>query len=270
MKKPLARYSKMKQLIRLGPAGSDGNTLKGIQHAKDIGLHALEIEFTHGVNMSNELAKEAGNLAEKLGIKLSIHAPYFINLASEDKEKIENSKKRLLLCCERAHYLKARYVIFHAGYYGKRDKEEAYQIMKESLKDLIRRNTHKEVSLICETSGKTGSFGNLDELLRLRKEIGVDICVDFGHVYAIQQGKIDYSEVLSHFKGKHLHSHFTGIEYGEKGERRHINMSKPDFKELAEELIKNKQDITIISESPITWEDSLKQKEILEKIGYHF
>ena len=255
----------MKFQIRLGPAGSDGNTMKGIQHAKEIGLHALEIEFTHGVNMSNELAKEAGELAEKLGIKLSIHAPYFINMASEDKDKIENSKKRLLLCCEKAFHLKAKHVVFHAGYYGKRGKEEVYQIMKEEINDLMKRNNYKEVKLSCETAGKMGSFGNLNELLRLREEIGIDICVDFGHVYAIQQGHIDYSEVLKHFKGKHLHAHFTGIEYGEKGEKNHIPTGKDNWKELLSHLPKDKE-IRIINESPTMVEDAVEGFKIWEKM----
>lgn len=256
--------------IKLGPAGSGGSTIDGINHVRKTGLQAMEVEFTYGVKMKNELAKEAGILAKELGIGLSVHAPYWVNLASKEEKKIEDSKKRILESCERAHYLGAKYVIFHPGFYEKRDAETVYDIIRESLKDIIKRNKYKEVKITCETTGKMGAFGTLNELLRLKKEIGIEICVDFAHVYARQHGKIDYAEVLSHFKNQHLHSHFSGIEYGEKGEIRHVNMSKPDFTELARELLKQKQDITIICESPITWKDSLKQKAILEKLGYKF
>lgn len=256
--------------IKLGPAGSGGNTLEGIKHVKEIGLDAMEVEFTYGVRMSNELAKEAGKLAKELNISLSVHAPYWINLASKDKKKIEESKKRILNSCERAHHLGVKYVVFHQGFYQKRDPKAVYNIIRESLKDLIKRNKYKEVKITCETTGKTGAFGTLQELLRLKKEIGIEICVDFAHIYARQHGKINYGEILRHFKGKHLQAHFSGIEYTEKGEKRHLNMSKPDFTALAKEILKQKQDITIICESPITWKDSLKQKKIFEKLGYKF
>ncbi len=257
-------------IIRLGPAGSSGDTLQGIKNVHKLKLNSMEVEFTYGVRMSNELAKIAGELAEELKIELSVHAPYWINLASKDKNKLEQSKKRILLSCERAHYLKAKYVVIHPGYYQERDKSEVYKIIRESLKDLIIRNKYKEVKITCETTGKEGAFGTLDELLMLKNELGIEICVDFAHIYSRQHGNIDYSEVLSHFKGQHLHSHFSGIEYTGKGEKRHVNMSKPDFRGLAEEIIKQKIDITIISESPVTWEDSLRQKEIFEKLGHKF
>ena len=260
----------MKAEIKLGPAGSGGSNLDGIRHVKKIGLQAMEVEFTYGVKMSLELAKQVGELAKKLNIQLSVHAPYWINLASQDSKKLEESKKRILDSCEKAHYLGAKYVVFHPGFYEKRDPEIIYKIIKESLQDIVKRNKYQDVKLACETTGKTGAFGTLQELLKLKKEIDIEICVDFAHIYARQKGKIDYAEVLKNFKGEHLHSHFSGIAYTEKGEKNHLIMGKPDFSELAKEILKQKQDITIICESPVTWQDSLKQKEILEKLGYNF
>lgn len=260
----------MSSKIMLGPAGSNGNTLEGVEHVKKIGLQAMEVEFTYGVKMSNELAKKIGESAKKLDIKLSVHAPYWINLSSQDSKKREQSKKRILMSVERAHFLNAKYVVFHPGYYEKRNPEQVYNIIADEIKDLIKRNKYKEVKLTCETTGKQGAFGTLNELLRLKKETGIEICVDFAHIYARNNGKIDYDEIFRHFKHEHMHAHFSGIEYSAKGEKRHINMSKPDFKELAKEILKHNQDITIICESPVTWRDSLKQKEILEKLGYKF
>ena len=109
--------------IFLGPAGipisAKGGTKEGIKKVKELGLHAMEVEFTHGVNMKNELAREVSQVREETGIKLSVHAPYFINLASQDPEKIKASKQRILQSCERAHYMGASPVVFHPGYYGK-------------------------------------------------------------------------------------------------------------------------------------------------------
>ncbi|MFH1337327.1 MAG: endonuclease IV, partial [Nanoarchaeota archaeon] len=66
--------------------------------------------------------------------------------------------------------------------------------------------------------------------------------------------------------------HFSGINYTMKGERNHLNISenKPPFEPLAKELIKKKINATIISESPITWRDSIKMRKIFENLGYKF
>jgi deoxyribonuclease-4 len=123
--------------ILFGPAGSAGlGNEEGVKHTKELGLEAMEVEFTYGVRMSNSDAKKVGEIAKKLGIKLSVHAPYYINLASKEKAKIEASKKRILQSCERAHYLNASPVVFHAGFYQGREKEEVYNLIKKEIIDL--------------------------------------------------------------------------------------------------------------------------------------
>lgn len=256
-------------MIRLGPAGSPvKSTLDGLGYIKKIGLNAMEVEFTYGVRMKNELAKKIGELAEKLDISLSVHAPYYINLASSEKQKLEASKKRILDSCERAHYLKANHVVFHAGFYGKISDKECYEIIKKEIiemQDIIKENKWK-TKLAPETTGKKSQFGSLNEILRLRDEIKCSICVDFAHLHA-RNGSINYAFIFDQLaKLKHIHSHFSGIEFSDKGERRHLIMGRADFLPLAKEILKRKKDITIISESPVTWEDSLKMREILQEL----
>jgi deoxyribonuclease-4 len=256
-------------MILLGPAGSpEKSTLEGVSKVKELGLDAMEVEFVRGVRMSNELAKKIGELAKRLKVKLSVHAPYYINLCSEEKEKRKASKKRILKSAERAHYLGATHVVFHAGYYGKYDTKKVYDIIKKSIIDMnkiINKNKWK-TRLAPETTGKRSQFGGLDELMRLRKQTKCSICVDFAHLLA-RNGSIDYKKVFDKLKGiKHIHSHFSGINYGEKGEINHEIMKEKDIEALLKEILKRKINITIISESPITWQDSLKMKRILERL----
>jgi deoxyribonuclease-4 len=259
-----------KNKIKLSPAGNcAGGILESLKRLKELGLDGQEIEFTYGVKMSNALAKQAGELAKKLGLKLSVHAPYYVNLCSEEKAKIEASKKRILMSCERAHYLGASPVVFHAGFYGKRDAEETYQCIKQGMVDLQQKIKKKnwKVKLAPETTGKKSQFGSVDELLRLKKEIGTDICIDFAHLKARNNGKIDYGELFKKLKHvKHLHCHFSGIEFTAKGERRHLVMKDSEINELLKALLKYNVDCMIISESPVTYQDSLKMKRILEKL----
>ncbi len=256
--------------IRIGPAGSSGlGNLEGVKHCKELGLTAMEVEFTHGVNMQNALAKQVGELAKKLDIRLSIHAPYFINLASEEKAKIEASKKRILDSCERGHYLGAKYIIFHAAYYGKKTKEQTYKEVTEAILEMQKTiNKNKwNVILAPETTGKGSQFGDVDELLKLAKETKCHLCIDFAHIYARQGGKIDYPEVFDKLKHiTHIQAHFSGINYGPKGEKNHAMTTEAFAKPLMQEIIKRKIDITMIDECPQPYEGAMILKKLLEKL----
>ncbi len=256
-------------MIRLGPAGIGGSVeaAKNLEEYQRLGLKAAEIEFTYGVYIkSNKVAEEIGAAAKKFGVLLSVHAPYYINLASYDKKKIEASKKRILSCCERGDALGAKYVVFHAAYYGKRSEEETYELVKKAILDIQKVIKAKKwkIKLAPEVSGKKSQFGNLDELLKLKKETGCHLCIDFAHLYARQAGKIDYDKVFKKLKGVgHVHAHFSGIEYTYKGEKRHVLTPLKRLKELLKYVKKYKVDITIINESPDPIKDSVKGLKLL-------
>lgn len=257
-------------MIKIGPAGTSGlGYFEGLKTADKLGLSAMECEFTYGVRMSNSDAKEIGNLAKKLNVSLSVHAPYYINLASLEKQKVKASKIRILQSCERAHYLNAEYVVFHAAFYGKKEKEEIYSIVKDEITGLnktIKKNRWN-VLLAPETTGKGSQFGDLDELLRLSRETGCFLCVDFAHLRARYNGLIDYDSIFDKLKSiSHIHSHFSGVEWTTKGERRHLITDKKDLLPLLKQVIKRKKDITIINESPDPIGDSVKTLRILQEI----
>ena len=265
------------QKILLGPAGTPGkDTLDGLETTRKLGLQAMEVQFSHGIAMGLPLAKKIGEENKKYNVSLSIHAPYFINLASEDTKKIEASKKRILDSCERGHILGAKKIVFHAGYYGNRSKEETYEMVKESMLEMQKTIKEKKwnVALAPETSGKHSAFGTLEEIISLAKETKCSFCTDIAHLYAKGMGKIDYDKVfkeIKKIKEENYHFHFSNIKYSEKGELSHLVLDgKPDFIDFANEIIGKKTNCTIISESPITWEDSLKMKNIFEKQGYKF
>lgn len=257
-------------MIKIGPAGTDGlGYIKAIPKAAALGFGILECPFTHGVNVSNEMAKEIGAVRAAAKIDLSIHAPYFINLVSEEKAKIIASKKRILDTCERAHHMGAKYVVFHAGFYGKMDHKKVYSGIAAEIKDMM--NTIKKnkwsVELAPETTGKGSQFGDLAELLALVKDTGCHLTVDFAHLIARYNGREEHGKILDELKKnkiKHIHAHFSGIEFTPKGERRHIPLTKEFFMPLATELVKRKTDISIICEAPDPFADAMMMKQIIE------
>ena len=277
-------------MIYLGPAGvpissKDHSTLDGLRRVAELELNSMEVEFVRGVSMKNEMADEVGKFAKELGILLSVHCPYFINLCSTDMQKLEASKKRILDSVERAYHMGARIAVFHPGYYGSLTPKAAFEAVERACADMLDRMKSmgiKGVALGHETTGKISAFGTLDELVRLCKQIrGCEPVVDFAHLFARAAGKIDYVEVFDKLKSlklKHLHSHFTSMEWtpakvpGYGNERRHIpiKFNKPPFEPLAKEILKRKLNITLISESPVLELDSLEMKRVFEKLGYRF
>jgi deoxyribonuclease-4 len=173
--------------------------------------------------------------------------------------------------------MEAKIVVFHPGYYMQQDKKQVLNLIKDACDDLVKEMNNKNiknVNLALETSGKINSFGTINEIIYICKHNKRCVpCIDFAHLYAYNKGVIDYSDVFDEFKVlnlEHYHCHFSGIEFSDSGERNHVSMSKPDFNGLAREILKRKLNITIISESPITYLDSLKQKKILIDLGYRF
>jgi len=260
--------------IFLGPAGtptiSKDGTLEAISDIVKLGLNAMEVQFTYGVRMSRPLAKQV-NEAAKGKVLLSVHAPYYINLCTEDRKKLEASKKRILESMDRAITMGAQVVNFHPGFYGKLIEEEAFERVKEVCEELAT----KEAMLGLETTGKHTAFGTLEETVKLCKQVKYCIpVIDFAHIFARNYGKIDYGKIfdaINPLKLKHIHCHFSNIEFTEKGERRHLVLDdQPPFEPLAKEILKRKLNITIISESPVLEQDSLQMKKIFEKFGYNF
>jgi deoxyribonuclease-4 len=276
--------------VYLGPAGiptvsKGGGTIEGIKTVAELGLNALEVEFVRGVKMGSEVAKECGKAAEELGIKLSVHAPYFINLSSIDEKIVEASKKRIFDSVERAGEMNARIVVFHPGYYSGLPVEKVFELVKKACEDLIDKMKDqgiKNVLLGLETTGKVSQFGTLDELVRFCKEVkGCVPAVDPAHIFARQAGRINYEEIFDKLKQlrlEHIHMHFSSVKWrpvkatgsGNEWHHMEIKNNQPPFEPLAKEILKRKLDITIISESPVLEQDSLKMKEVFEKLGYRF
>jgi deoxyribonuclease-4 len=270
--------------IFLGPAGiplktEKRETIEGIKTVHSIGLNAMEIEFVRGVYMKKEIAKEVGRVAEELGIRLSIHAPYFINLSSEKKETIAASRKRIFNSAEIGELIGADAIAIHSAYYGKLSPEKTFEIVKEQflkILDEMKNSGIKNVKLGIETMAKNVQFGTLDEVLKMHKEVKQIIpYIDWAHLFIRNGGTINFAEVLEKLENsgiKHINSHFEGVAKNKNGVYVDVHepMKNPSFEPLAREILKRKINITIISESPVLEEDSLKMKSAFEKLGYKF
>lgn len=276
--------------IYLGSAGiptvaKDRSTLGGIKCIAELGLNALEVQFVRRVGMSSSVAKQVGKVAKELGVKLSVHAPYAINLCAREALKVEASKRRILEAAKRAAAMEAEVVVFHPGYYGSLSVQQAFQLVCKACSELCKSTNKLGVKLGLETMGKVSQFGELEEILKICQVVeGCVPVVDWAHLNCRSAGSLrtqaDYAKVfdtLKPLKLKHLHTHYTCAEYslakmGKGNERYHLELkaNKPPFKPLAQEILKRKFNITLISESPVLEQDSLVMKHVFTELGYKF
>lgn len=268
---------------RFGAGGnSDGFYAAGYKSSLDaceylfgMGLTAYEYEATHGVRLSDAFCVSMAKSAKLFDIALSIHAPYYINLASPDSAIREKSVMHLLKALRAADKMGAERVVFHPGTVGEQNREQALESAAELLEQVVNLAEHegllRQIYLCPETMGKPGQLGTLGEVLRL-----CEICnmvrptVDFAHIHALGGGSLkerrDFERILHKIARKlgedavnNLHIHFSPIEYTKGGEKRHRILAEkqfgPDFGYLAEILAEQGWCPTIICESAGTQDE---------------
>ena len=243
------------------------------------GLDAYEYEAGKGVHAGEDTLMQIGQKAVEHGIKMSLHAPYFISLSSVEPEKRDNSIGYIEKSLWAAELLGADTIVIHSGSAGKISREEAMRLSCDTLAHLMERVGDTHIRLGIETMGKRNQLGTLDEVIeQCRVDPHFHPVVDFGHLNARECGgsfpdRDSYRRVfhtiaerLGDEYATHLHCHFSRIEYTSAGEKRHVTFSDtnwgPDFEPLMEAIIRDSLCPRIICESDGTMaEDALAMKQ---------
>lgn len=249
------------------------------------GLELFEYSFGQGFRTSTETALQIGKEFAKYGIEVSLHAPYFINFANPDPVMYEKSLGYIKTGIKFMKAFGAKRMVFHPASCGKLAREDAVALMRERFKEFMP-EIEKELDdgmYICpETMGKNMQIGTWKEI--------IDLCTisdkllptfDFGHINSLTQGTLkseaDFQEIfdycrekLGDFRTQNAHIHFSKIQYGPKGEIRHLTFDDtiygPEFEPLANVLVKNDMNCHIICESDGTQaRDSVLMKDIYLK-----
>ena len=249
-----------------------GDTVAGLRRVAELGLTGMEIEFVRNVYLTDKSAPPVAYVAGKLGLKLSCHAPYFLNLNAADEVKRRQSSGTLHRAARMAALAGAGSLVFHAGYYLKGEPETVYDEIKHQLEIVLDKLREENNSIVLrpELAGKVSSFGTLAEILRLSKELpGVAPVIDFAHLHAVTGRYNSYEEfaevlykvgeALGSGALTDLHLHVSGIEAGKSGERRHLNLAETDYHyaELLQALADYNAGGMLICESPNIEDDAL-------------
>lgn len=275
--------------IRFGTVGSPKKTPKSgspaaVRFSRELGLGALELGWVRSVRTGEKTAAEIKEAGIQADIRLSVHAPYYINLNSQTADKMQASDERLLAAARKGYLSGATHIVFHPGSYHEQPAEQVYERVKEKLIELTAtlKDEGVDVKLCPETMGKPAMFGTLEEVVALSKELdAVEPCIDVAHLFArTTTGDFntypEFAGMFEHVKQElgaealtDLHFHLSGIEYGDKGEKNHIPLDEGELRwqEFLQACVDYEIGGAILIESPTMEDDALKaQAAYLEKL----
>lgn len=275
--------------LRFGPAGVPVDykgPVEGVPgFLKSIGLDAFEYEAVRGVRISEEKARRLGSQALNHDISMSLHAPYYVNLASPQADVLERSVARVVESMVAAEWMGGEVVVVHSGYYkGNKTRGEALERVVKAYIEVLERLPAfvKKPFIAPETMGKTSQVGSLEETVEICRRVGkCKPCVDWAHIHARSEGAFPKSvddivksiEFIERELGspavKPLHTHFSKIKYGKGGEREHVVLSDekhgPDWRLVCRAILEAGVEAVVISESPILEKDAILMKNICEE-----
>ncbi len=277
-------------MIKFGPSGNSdafreaGNvsTEQSAVWVKNMGLNHFEYSFGRGISVSDEKALSIGKAFKEAGISISVHAPYYINLANPEDENAEKSYNYIIESAKKVRLMGGDRVIFHPASQGKLSREEAVLLTLKRmgiLRDRIYNEGLNDLTFCPETMGKLGQIGTIEEVTEFCKTDKIFVpTVDFGHVNARECGSLkteaDYEKRLTYMidnlgmeKMKHFHVHFSKIEYTQKGEVKHLTFEDteygPEFEPLCVVLKKLGLEPVIVCESAGTQDkDALYMQKV--------
>lgn len=279
---------------RFGPAGASDSfaamgyrsSLQMPEYLTCMGLDAFEYPCGRGVHIREDTARRLGAKAARAGIRLSLHAPYYISLASAEPEKRANSVQYILSSAQAADWMGADRVVIHPGGKGSMTRREAMTLALQTFRqalDALDRNGLGHIHLCPETMGKINQLGDLEEILELcRLDERVIPCLDFGHLNARTGGGLasaeDFERVLDRVENavgqdrmRRYHAHFSKIEYSVGGEVRHLTFADerygPNYELFLEVTARRNCRPTVICESAGTQaEDAAQMKRYYQSL----
>lgn len=283
-------------MIRFGSAGNPQDFYdKGYKVSEEMPqylantfrLNAYEYQCSRGVRISKQKAIRLKEESEKYSVKLSVHAPYYISLSTQEEQKKVNTIRYITDTLEAANTMGADRIVVHAGALLNLDREYAVKSACSLLKRAITEADKLglgHISICPETMGKLNQLGDSKEIVQMCKiDKRLLPTIDFGHLYCRSLGQLNtkqawkqelqyYIDELGYERMKHFHSHFSKMVYTPHGgEKNHVTFENtdcgPDFKPLAIVFKELKLEPRIICESAGTQSiDANIMKTIYETI----
>lgn len=240
-------------------------------------LDGMELEFVHGVRMTDANQQLVKTTAKEKNMVLTAHGPYYINLNSKEEDKVIASINRIVDTARMGHLLGAYSITYHAAFYMGKSPEDVYTQVEKTTAEICKILDEEKIDIWVrpETTGKATQWGDLEEIVKLSKNFKQVLpCVDFSHLHARTNGEYNtYDEFCKIFETigneigayalENFHAHIAGIEYGAKGEKKHLMLKESDmnYTDLMKAFKKFDVKGVVVCESPIMEQDAVLLKE---------
>jgi len=208
-----------------------------------------EIDFMEIYIVPDSITPEKYDVLKNLNnIPITIHAPHIahgFDVFRLNNQKIKLFKEQIIKI---ADSFNSKFIVVHA------ESGDSFEVFKESI-DKIR-----DKRILIENMPKFGidneiCFGHSYEQLKLIKDSGINLCLDFGHAIrsAISQ-KLDYKEfikkIISELNPSYFH--ICNGKMDAKEDHRSLFDGEFDIKWLKKTLFKLKEekDVYLVFETP--------------------
>ncbi len=259
--------------LHIGPSGvpvdvpANAGTLGAIDKCVEHGWTTMELPFVHSTYLKLPEAQQVAVKVRELAFPISCHGSYYVNLNAQEKTKVGASRSRIVEAGTRIFQAGGHSVVFHSAFNLGMKSEEVTAIVIDELHKVEEELAKKEVKvwLRPELTGKPLQHGDVDELIAVCNGVETALpCIDWSHLHArFGGGWNSYEEwcgVLDRLATgitnknvlQRMHMHVSGIEYGPKGEKKHIPLAQADlkYKELMKALKQAGVCGTLIVEAP--------------------
>jgi deoxyribonuclease-4 len=235
------------------------------------------ITLASGLAQNFQELKELGEMGKEMDVQLSMHTPYYMDLASNSEltaRCMDNIRWAGLMTDQMDGVL----VVTHLGLYGDKNRKQSKKTITDNIAAIMGwwEDNKLKPLLGLETSGREEVFGSLDEVLEMCDHIkGTVPVINFAHVHARENGALrepqDFGALLdkvNEYVDGRFYTHFSGVEHEAGNEKRITPIKKGDlkFEPLADYLAEENPDITIISSSPLLEHDAMYMKVIYERV----
>lgn len=281
----------MAAALTIGISGAPESTTgsgsaAAVRACRRLGIDALELAWVHSVSVKPEGGMRIKAAAAELGVRLSVHAPYYINLNSPEPDKVAASILRIVQAGRGAAWVGARDVVLHLGYHHADDRPTVFRRVRDRLaeaRDRLAADDDIDAGAVClrpELMGRVSQFGDLDEVLALCAEVaGTAPCIDIAHLHARTGAWNSHRAFEALFDAigdalgaaalQDLHVHASGIAYGPLGEKKHLAFAAADLDVRAFLEVARDRGVAgvVIVESPARESDVLWLRDLWAEVA---
>lgn len=236
-------------------------------------LIVLESGLSHSFLELYDMAE----YAKDHDVQLSVHSNYYVDLSgrAEMVQRSQNNIKWAGLICDA---LGGAVVSTQLGFYGSRGRKSGGELIIKHVREIRDwwKNNKLTPSIGVETSGRQETFGSLDEVLSVVKRVkGTVPVVNFAHLHSRENGslreEVDFKRIIDKTRKAgegFIYTSFSGVEHHGGNELRLTPIKRGDlrFEPLAELIVQDNSDMTIISSSPLLEHDAIYMKVIFERV----